>query len=141
MISQLHRRTAPSARADAAGAATPVVSVFGPLSVAGLDRHLAPGWTVRRPAAFADVGADDIVLITDASPSVVRTARAVLPPDASVVALVPAAADAGAVAEVLTAGAGVCVRAGRPAVLAAHLVACRRRQVAARWATLRLPSD
>jgi len=37
---------------------------------------------------------------------------------------------------VLTAGADTCVRGGQPAILASHLVACRRRQVSDRWATL-----
>jgi hypothetical protein len=40
------------------------------------------------------------------------------------------------VAAVLTAGADVCVRGGVPSILASHLVACRRRQLADRWAGL-----
>jgi hypothetical protein len=37
---------------------------------------------------------------------------------------------------VLTAGADACVRGGQPAILASHLVACRRRQLAGRWETI-----
>ena len=36
----------------------------------------------------------------------------------------------------LTAGADVCVRGGQLAILAGHLVACRRRQLADRWSDL-----
>jgi hypothetical protein len=75
-------------------------------------------------------------LLTDASEEDVAVVRRELSPRTRVVALVPDDAPAGAVAGVLTAGADVCVRGGQPAILAGHLVACRRRQLAERWAGL-----
>ena len=59
-----------------------------------------------------------------------------LPHRTQLVALVDDAAPAEMVAAVLTAGADACVRGGQPAILASHLVACRRRQLAGRWAQL-----
>ena len=52
------------------------------------------------------------------------------------VALVDGDAPAEVVAGVLSAGADVCVRGGQPAILASHLVACRRRDLAQRWARI-----
>jgi hypothetical protein len=66
----------------------------------------------------------------------VDLARRRLPGRTSIVALVDEAAPGEVVAGVLTAGADACVRGGHPAILASHLVACRRRQVAGRWARL-----
>jgi hypothetical protein len=114
--------------------ADPVVAVFGhPGRVAGLAGHLPGGWTMRRPKDLDDVHADEIVLFTAATVADVSLARAVLPPRTRVVALVDADAPAETVAGVLTAGADVCVRGGHPAILASHLVACRRRALAERW--------
>jgi hypothetical protein len=119
------------------GAAAPVVSVIGAAgAVAGLRRHLSSAWTIRNLNALDDVGRDDIVLLTGAVRSSVTAARSVLPRRTCLVALVDDAAGSEVVAAVLTAGADVCVRAGRPAILAGHLVACRRRQVARRWSVL-----
>jgi hypothetical protein len=125
---------------------SPVVAVFGePSRVAGLPAHLPRGWTMRRPLDLDDVRPDEIVLFSNASVHDVTTARAVLPRRTRIVALVDAVAPAAAVAGVLTAGADVCVRGGHPAILASHLVACRRRQLADRWSWLQgqanLPSD
>jgi hypothetical protein len=53
-----------------------------------------------------------------------------------IVALVDEEAPAEMVAGVLTAGADACVRGGQPAILAGHLVACRRRDRAGRWSRL-----
>jgi hypothetical protein len=115
----------------------PVVAVFGhPGRVAGLAHHLPGGWSLRRPADFDEVAPGEIVLLAGTSVREVGTARAVLPARTRVVALVDDEAPAELVAGVLTAGADVCVRGGQPAILASHLVACRRRQLAQRWATL-----
>ena len=114
-----------------------VVAVFGhPGRVAGLPSHLPTGWAVRRPKDLDDVDPDDIVLFSAASVADVTMARAVLPRRTRVVALVDQEAPAELVAGVLTAGADVCVRGGQPAILASHLVACRRRQLADRWVAL-----
>lgn len=117
---------------------SPVVAVLGhPGRVLGLPQHLPVGWTVRYPRDLDDVRPDEIVLCSGATEQVVATARAVLPPRTRIVALVDEAAPGGLVAAVLTAGADVCVRGGQPAILASHLVACRRRQLAERWDDLR----
>jgi hypothetical protein len=118
----------------------PVVAVLGhPGRVAGLAQHLPGGWTLRRPAAIDEVLPGEIVLLAGTSVHEVGVARAVLPARTRVVALVDDEAPAEVVAGVLTAGADVCVRGGQPVILAGHLVACRRRDLAQRWA--RIDSD
>ncbi|MGK5681804.1 hypothetical protein [Actinoplanes sp. URMC 104] len=115
----------------------PAVAYFGPPGrVAGLAHHLPAGWSLRRAADLDDLRPDEIVLFAGASVHEVATARRVLPSRAVVVALVDEAAPAELVAGVLTAGADACVRGGQPAILASHLVACRRRDLAGRWAVL-----
>jgi hypothetical protein len=115
----------------------PVVAVFGhPGRVAGLPQHLPSGWTTRRPADLDDVRPGEIVLFAQAGEREVTTARQVLPARTRIVAMVDENAPAESVAGVLTAGADACVRGGQPAILASHLVACRRRQLAERWAGL-----
>ena len=106
----------------------PVVSVFGhPGRVAGLAAHLPAGWSMRRPRDLDDVHPADIVLIGGAVERDIAAARAVLSRRTRIVAVVDEDASTDVVAAVLTAGADVCVRGGRPAILASHLVACRRR--------------
>jgi len=117
--------------------ADPVVAVFGhPGRVAGLTAHLPAGWSTRQPRALDDVAPGEIVLLTHAAIADVATARAVLPRQSRIVALLDEDAPAELVAGVLTAGADACVRGGQLAILASHLVACRRRQLSARWASL-----
>jgi hypothetical protein len=117
----------------------PVVAILGPAGrVAGLDHHLPGGWSTRRPADIDDLAPDELVLFTSATVREVATARRVLPSRTTIVALVDEDAPAELVAAVLTAGADACVRGGQPAILASHLVACRRRQLTDRWATLNL---
>ena len=114
-----------------------VIAVLGhPGRVAGLPAHLPTGWRMRRARDVDDVHPDEIVLITSAAVADVTTARAILPRRTRIVALVDEEAPAELVAGVLTAGADVCVRGGQPAILASHLVACRRRQLADRWSSL-----
>jgi hypothetical protein len=116
---------------------SPVVAVIGhPGRIAGLAGQLPRGWELRRPSDLDDVGPGEIVLFTQASVPDVAGARAALSRRTRIVALVDAEAPAELVAGVLTAGADVCVRGGQPAILASHLVACRRRQLADRWARL-----
>lgn len=117
--------------------ADPVVAVLGqPGRVAALGSHLPAGWTVRSAADPGDVRAGEIVLISGAREADVRAARAVISARTRVVALVDEDARADLVAAVLTAGADACVRGGQPAILASHLVACRRRQLTDRWLNL-----
>ena len=117
---------------------SPVVAVLGQRGrVAGLGAHLPAGWVLRYPGDLEGVRFGEIVLFSGATEADVLGARALLPRRTRVVALVDEAAPAELVAAVLTAGADVCVRAGLPAILASHLVACRRRQLAERWSNLR----
>jgi hypothetical protein len=145
MIVELNRRSGPRASGPTATdlpinpavitrSAAPVVAVFGhPGRVAGLPGHLPTGWSLRRPRDLDDVQPEEIVLFTGATVADVTLARSVLPRRTRVVALVDADAPAETVAGVLTAGADACVRGGHPAILASHLVACRRRALADRW--------
>lgn len=115
----------------------PVVAVLGHLGrVAGLPQHLPPGWSMRHAAGLDDLRPDEIVLLTAASARQVETARQTLPPRTMIVALVDEEAPGEAVAGVLTAGADACVRGGQPAILAGHLLACRRRDRTDRWSHL-----
>jgi hypothetical protein len=115
----------------------PVVAVLGhPGRFAALPAHLPTGWTMRRARDLDDVHPDEIVLFSNASVADVSAGRRILPRRTRIVALVDPKAPAELVAGVLTAGADVCVRGGQPAILASHLVACRRRQLADRWSSL-----
>jgi hypothetical protein len=117
---------------------SPVVAVLGhPGRVTGLAAHLPAGWALRFPDDLDGVHTGEIVLFSGATERDVDTARKVLPARAVIVALVDNDASAELVAAVLTAGADVCVRGELPAILASHLVACRRRQLADRWSNLR----
>jgi len=116
---------------------SPVVAVLGPAArVAGLAAHLPAGWSVRAAADLDEVHPDELVLFVGQAVRDVALARRLLPHRTQLVALVDDAAPAEMVAAVLTAGADACVRGGQPAILASHLVACRRRQLAGRWAQL-----
>jgi hypothetical protein len=116
---------------------SPVVAVLGhPGRVAALGAHLPAGWSVRYPGGLDEVRAEEIVVLSGATEADVLRGRALLPPRTRIVALLDDTAPGELVAAVLTAGADVCVRGGMPAILASHLVACRRRQLADRWHNL-----
>ena len=118
---------------------SPVVAVLGrPGRIAGLEAHLPAGWSLRPARDLDDVRPGELVMFTRATPTEVATARAALPRRARIIAVVDERAPAEVVTGVLTAGADVCVRGGQPAILAGHLVACRRRQLADRWADLQV---
>ncbi|WP_229074602.1 hypothetical protein [Actinoplanes sp. DH11] len=118
-----------------APAPDPVVAVIGQRSrVASLPQHLPSGWSMRLVSGVDDVRPEELVLLSGATVHDVRVARAVLPRETRLVALIDDWAAVELVAGVLTAGADVCVRGGHPAILAGHLVAVRRRQLAGRWA-------
>jgi hypothetical protein len=91
---------------------------------------------VRFAGDVDDIGPDELVLFSGAVVREITLARRLLPSRTQIIALVDDAAPAEVVAGVLTAGADACVRGGQPAILASHLVACRRRQMAGRWAQL-----
>ncbi|MEU7901368.1 hypothetical protein [Actinoplanes sp. NPDC049118] len=111
----------------------PVVAVLGYQGrVAGLAEHLPLGWSLRNPGDLIEARDAEIVVVSGATVKDVGAARAALPARTRIVALVDDAAASELVAGVLTAGADVCVRGGPPAILASHLVACRRRQQAGR---------
>jgi hypothetical protein len=80
----------------------------------------------------------DLVVLSGATAHDVRAARSALAPVTRIIALIDDWAPAELVSGVLDAGADVCVRGGHPGILAGHLVACRRRQLAERWAALDL---
>jgi hypothetical protein len=134
MLTQLnHEMSAPEP------APHPTVAVLGQRSrVASLPPHLPHDWTVRMIAGLDDVRPGDLLLISGASPHDVRLARAVLPEQTRIVALIDDWAAGELVAGVLSEGADVCVRGGHPGILAGHLVACRRRQLAQRWSEIDL---
>jgi hypothetical protein len=122
-----------------APAAQPVVAVLGQQSrVAGLPQHLPSGWRMRMLPGLDDVRTGELVVLSGATVQGARTARSVLPPATRIVALIDDWAPAELVSGVLDAGADVCVRGGHPGILAGHLVACRRRQLAERWSALDL---
>jgi len=137
-----HRTFTPSATEPSLAEFThepprPVVAIFGyPGRVAGLHDHLPAGWSMRVPRDLDDVHPDELVMIVRAAVRDVTTARAVLPRNTRIVAVVDDDAPSELVAGVLTAGADTCVRGGQPAILASHLVACRRRQLSDRWTRL-----
>jgi hypothetical protein len=115
----------------------PVVAVLGPAArIAGLAQHLPAGWSVRAATDLDDVHPDELLLFVGPAVRDIALARRLLPHRTQLVALVDDSAPAETVAAVLTAGADACVRGGQPAILASHLVACRRRQLAGRWAQL-----
>ncbi|GAA2705248.1 hypothetical protein [Actinoplanes palleronii] len=139
MIVELNREAATTTSRVPAPAADPVVAVLGHQSrVAGLPQHLPSGWTLRHLTDVDDARPGELVLLSGAKGDDVRRARAVLPRATRIVVLIDEWAPAELVAGVLTAGADVCVRGGHPAILAGHLVACRRRQLSERWAALDL---
>jgi hypothetical protein len=114
---------------------SPVVAVLGQRGrVAALDAYLPAGWSLRYPQRLDEVRAGEILLLSGAGEADVLDARRGLSRRTRIVALVDEDAPSDLVAAVLTAGADVCVRGGMPAILASHLVACRRRQLAERWA-------
>jgi hypothetical protein len=139
MIAELHRGAEAVTSRVPEPAADPVVAVLGQQSrVGALPQHLPSGWRLRQLTGLDDARPGELILLSGAGAEEVRRARSVLPRASRIVALIDEWAPAELVAGVLTAGADVCVRGGHPAILAGHLVACRRRQLAERWANLDL---
>jgi hypothetical protein len=102
--------------------------------LAGLLPYLpVDGRLVRRDWLDTTVGDPDLVLLFDATGARVAEARR-RDPGASVVAVLDPRGDQQEVVAVLHAGADACVRSNSAPIIAAHLQACRRRQLASpRW--------
>ncbi|WP_328470229.1 hypothetical protein OHA21_03975 [Actinoplanes sp. NBC_00393] len=135
MLTQIDRDVAPEPAPD------PVVAVLGqPSRVASLPQYLPHGWTMRLIPTLEAARPGELIVLSGATVAAVHQAREVLSADTRVIALIDDWAPGELVAGVLSAGADVCVRGGHPAILAGHLVACRRRQLTERWAHIGLAS-
>ncbi|MFC0028721.1 hypothetical protein ACFFMM_04185 [Micromonospora chaiyaphumensis] len=106
----------------------PTVTVLGdPGRIAGLARRLSTAWRVRHTASLDHVQPGELVLLVHPVVAAVARTRRALPAGCALAVLVPGDADTATIADVLLAGADVCVRDGSTAILAGHLVACHRR--------------
>lgn len=123
------------------GGAVRVVGDAGSGVAEGLIRHLPSGWTVTPAAGAAATAPDDLALLVYPTAAEVQAAHRALGGGTRLVVLIESTATAERVAEVLEAGADTCVRAGSAAVLAGHLVACRRRVAGREPMTLRMRNN
>jgi DNA-binding response OmpR family regulator len=96
-----------------------------------LAAHLPRDWRIQR--AELTVGARaDIVLLVEPDPA--QISRVALDaPEAAVIAVLSPFSDQDEVVRVLEAGADACVRTQNAAIVAAHVEACRRRQLTTPW--------
>jgi hypothetical protein len=133
-------RVEPNARnaVTPTGGAVRVVGDSGSSVIAGLVRELPASWAVTPAAGVAAAGPDDLALLVYPTAAEVSAAHRTLGGGTRLVVLIESTATADRVAEVLEAGADTCVRAGSAAVLAGHLVACRRRTTGREPMTLRM---
>ncbi|SBT52387.1 hypothetical protein [Micromonospora auratinigra] len=107
----------------------PTVAVLGDATqVTGLSRRLPPAWRVLHTPDVEYVRPGELALLISPGPAEVARIRRRLPAGCALAVLVDRAASAATIADVLQAGAEVCVRAGSTTVLAGHLVACHRRR-------------
>jgi hypothetical protein len=98
-----------------------VVTIVGPgFPVAEFAAHLPPRWRVRHLRAVAGTVCPDAIVVAQATPRFIRRLRAGYP-TAEIVAVVGARAAIAEVVQLLESGAGACVRAGKPELLASHL--------------------
>jgi hypothetical protein len=100
-----------------------------PHRLMGLSAYLPPGWRVSRAAPTPHA---EIILLVDPHPAEV-TSTCLRHPDAAVIAVLDAFSTDAQSVGVLEAGADACVRTDHAAIVAAHIEACRRRQVASPW--------
>ncbi|MFE9205580.1 hypothetical protein [Micromonospora sp. NPDC007230] len=106
----------------------PTVAVLGdPTLVTGLARQLPTAWRVLPTPSIDCVQPGDLVLLICPHVDTVGPTHRRLPAGCTLAVLVDHDAAASAIADILQAGADVCVRAGSTAILAGHLVACHRR--------------
>ena len=105
-----------------------VVWVVGDMTrVAGVNQHLPNAWSLR-PAPNANSAADhDLVLLVCPTVDDVAAIDRHLAKRSQLVVLLDTSASPTAVAAVLEAGADMCVTSNSGAILASHLIACRRR--------------
>ncbi|MDW5323702.1 hypothetical protein [Plantactinospora sp. KLBMP9567] len=102
--------------------------VFGDITrVAGLSLHLPATWSTRPGQDITNVKDDDLVLLVRPTIDEVAAMDRKLAQRPQLVVLLDESCPAATIAAVLEAGADICVRATSSAVLASHLLACRRR--------------
>ncbi|MGW5666529.1 hypothetical protein [Micromonospora sp. NPDC003776] len=108
---------------------TPTVAVLGDATrVTGLARQLPASWRVLRTPDVEYVQPGELVLLVCPDPAAVGRVHRRLPAGCPLAVLVEQDAPAATIADVLQAGAEVCVRAGSTTILAGHLIACQRRR-------------
>lgn len=130
MVTLKHRPVPANAALELDGEHTSVLLIASPGRLTDLDRHLPHSWRVFRREQLPAGGRDpDIVVLDDPGPRAV-TEACLRHPTAAIVAVLGPYSDHQAVVDVLEAGADACVRSATVAVIAAHLEACQRRQVA-----------
>ena len=114
------------------------VLVVGPTArLHDLGLFLPDNWLVsrRERLGIGDGGGPghaDIVLLVEPTANQV-TAACLAEPAAAVIAVLGPFSDHEEVVRVLDAGADACVRTQNSAIVAAHVEACRRRQLASPW--------
>ncbi|MEO3748867.1 hypothetical protein [Plantactinospora sp. B5E13] len=102
--------------------------VFGDITrVAGLSLHLPATWSIRPSQDITNIKSGDLVLLVHPTINEVVAMDRQLAHRPQLVVLLDESSPAATIAAVLGAGADVCVRASATAVLASHLLACRRR--------------
>ena len=112
------------------------VLVIGPTTrLHDLAPHLPDHWVViRREQLGVAPEHADIVLLIEPNPRGV-SAACLAEPDSAVIAVLSPFSDNEAVVRVLDAGADACMRTQNAAIVADHVEACRRRQLASPWRT------
>lgn len=111
-------------------AAAPTIAVLGDATrITGLARQLPASWRVLRTPGVEYVQPGELVLLVCPDAATVGRVHRRLPAGCRLAVLVEQDAPAATIADVLEAGADVCVRAGSTTILASHLVACHRRRI------------
>ena len=113
-----------------ASAADAVVWVLGDMTrVAGVQLHLPASWSLRPGQDITGAKDDELVVLVSPMLEEVATMDRHLPRRPQLIVLLDESSPAATVAAVLEAGADMCVSANSSAILASHLMACRRRLV------------
>ena len=112
-----------------------ILVIGPPARLHDLAPTLADHWVViRREQLGVAPEHADIVLLIEPNPRGV-SAACLAEPDSAVIAVLSPFSDNEEVVRVLDAGADACVRTQNAAIVAAHIEACRRRQLASPWRT------
>jgi hypothetical protein len=107
-----------------------VVWVLGDMTrVAGAQTHLPASWELRQGLDISRAQDDALVLLVCPDVDEVAILDRQLLRRPQLVVLLDESSSAATVAAVLEAGADMCVRTNSSAILASHLMACRRRLV------------